>query len=243
MEKNERGNEVEGLFTEKASNWRKKYKSGGELRPRLERFLSGVQELLAPEKRILDFGCGTGDLAAELSKCGYEVCACDFSEAMIRNAAESESQANVKWNILPPDWDTLPYKDSSFDAIVASSVFEYLKDLEGTMRELSRVVSPGGFIIFTVPNIYNRTRKIEWYLRKVIQVPLISYLSSIHEKTNKFMKYIRLSVNRFSAEKWHEYLKCYGFVPLDTREASDEYWQSNKENALILMRFQRNDPS
>ena len=75
--------EVRIYFNHKAGSWRHKYYSTGKLRYRLERFTARVAELALRPGRILDLGCGTGDLAAAIHHMGYQVTACDIAEEMI----------------------------------------------------------------------------------------------------------------------------------------------------------------
>ena len=51
--------------------------------PRLYTFEKQLSGLLKPPAAVLDFGCGTGNIACHLSACGYAVSACDISPAMI----------------------------------------------------------------------------------------------------------------------------------------------------------------
>jgi demethylmenaquinone methyltransferase/2-methoxy-6-polyprenyl-1,4-benzoquinol methylase len=106
---------------------------------------------LAPGGAALDVCCGTGDLALELAgRVGPEgtVVGCDFSERMLdlaRAKASRRGAANVRFEWA--DALDLPYPDDSFDAATVGFGARNLADLDRGLRELARVVRPGGRLV------------------------------------------------------------------------------------------------
>ena len=106
---------------------------------------------LAPGDRALDVATGTGDLALELSRRvspGGEVVASDFSERMLeiaRAKAARGTQAALRFetaNAL-----ALPYADDEFDAATVGFGARNFSDLDQGLREMARVVRPGGRVV------------------------------------------------------------------------------------------------
>jgi len=98
---------------------------------------------IAPVYRVLDACCGTGDLAiAGLRLVGSTgaVIGVDFSERMLERARSKSSQ--VEW--VQGDALALPFADGSFDAATVGFGVRNLEDLEAGLRELRRVLRPGG---------------------------------------------------------------------------------------------------
>jgi demethylmenaquinone methyltransferase/2-methoxy-6-polyprenyl-1,4-benzoquinol methylase len=101
---------------------------------------------LAPGGRALDVATGTGDLAVELSRRvgpSGVVVGSDFSEGMLARAREKSS--SVRWeqaNAL-----ALPYGDGEFDAATVGFGARNFSDLERGLREMARVVRPGGRVV------------------------------------------------------------------------------------------------
>jgi demethylmenaquinone methyltransferase/2-methoxy-6-polyprenyl-1,4-benzoquinol methylase len=93
-----------------------------------------------PGDRVLDAACGTGDLALADRKAGGEVTGLDFSERMLERARRKSSQIN--W--LQGDVLALPFDDASFDAATIGFGIRNVDDLDAGLRELARVVRPGG---------------------------------------------------------------------------------------------------
>ena len=75
---------VESLFNDKAPAWSAKYAPDGPLFQRLRAFGDRLRALVAPPADVLDFGCGTGNLARYLSGEGYRVSACDVCRKYLK---------------------------------------------------------------------------------------------------------------------------------------------------------------
>lgn len=101
---------------------------------------------LLPGEKVLDIGCGPGFMAQELLPIvgpAGKVSAIDVNEGAIALArARCAAHSNVEFQSA--DATALPYLGSSFDAVVSTQVYEYVRDLTAALRELYRVLRPGG---------------------------------------------------------------------------------------------------
>ena len=98
--------------------------------------------------RILDAGCGSGPLIADLEQRGASVAGFDASPAMIELARErlgDEADLEVADLTVP-----LPYDDEAFDDALAVLVLHYLQDWSQPLSELRRVLKPGGRLVVVV---------------------------------------------------------------------------------------------
>jgi demethylmenaquinone methyltransferase/2-methoxy-6-polyprenyl-1,4-benzoquinol methylase len=145
---------------------------------------------VGPGTRALDVATGTGDLALALARRGGEVVGSDFSEGMLERA-RAKSTA-VRWeqgNAL-----ALSYPDSSFDAATVGFGARNFSSLEDGLREMVRVVRPGGRVV--VLEITTPTRPplsvffSLWFDRIV---PLLGRLSG----EDQAYSYLPSSVKRF----------------------------------------------
>lgn len=104
--------------------------------------------LMRPECRVLDICCGTGDLTAALLKlrpeAGEPVLGLDFSQEMLDRARRKYQHPNVRW--LQGDAMQLPFPDASLDLVTAAFGFRNLPNYAGGLREIHRVLRPGGQI-------------------------------------------------------------------------------------------------
>jgi len=109
--------------------------------------------VLSPGDRALDVATGTGDLALELAQRvspGGEVVATDFSERMLELARAKASARSVQGAgivIRPANALDLPFDDDEFDAATVGFGARNFSDLELGLREMARVVRPGGRVV------------------------------------------------------------------------------------------------
>jgi demethylmenaquinone methyltransferase/2-methoxy-6-polyprenyl-1,4-benzoquinol methylase len=99
-----------------------------------------VAAVVRPGDRVLDAACGTGDLALAAKRAGGDVVGLDFSPAMLERARRKD--AAIEW--VQGDALALPFADASFDAATVGFGVRNLDDLAGGLRELRRVLRPGG---------------------------------------------------------------------------------------------------
>jgi len=97
--------------------------------------------LEAAPRRVLEVGCGAGELAARLTEKVDVVVALDQSPRMVALTAARGVDARVA------DVQELPFPDASFDAVLAAWMLYHVPDLERGLRELARVVRPGGRLV------------------------------------------------------------------------------------------------
>ncbi|HEY7149589.1 MAG TPA: bifunctional demethylmenaquinone methyltransferase/2-methoxy-6-polyprenyl-1,4-benzoquinol methylase UbiE [Gaiellaceae bacterium] len=99
-----------------------------------------VEAVVRPGDKVLDSCCGTGDLAVAVAAAGGEVTGVDFSRPMLERARRKAPE--LEW--LEGDALALPFADGSFDAATVGFGVRNLADLESGLRELRRVLRPGG---------------------------------------------------------------------------------------------------
>ncbi|MEU6713277.1 class I SAM-dependent methyltransferase [Nonomuraea sp. NPDC046802] len=95
--------------------------------------------------RLLDVGCGTGVVTAAALALGAEVTAVDADPGMLELIARRHPYARVRQATLPE----LPFEDEQFDAIAGNFIINHVSDTAGALKELHRVLRPGGAIALT----------------------------------------------------------------------------------------------
>jgi demethylmenaquinone methyltransferase/2-methoxy-6-polyprenyl-1,4-benzoquinol methylase len=95
--------------------------------------------------RVLDLAAGTGVSTVELRRGGVEAVACDFSLGMLRAGRASKKRRGVPF--VAGDATRLPFRDGTFDAAVISFGLRNVSDVPLGLREMARVVRPGGRLV------------------------------------------------------------------------------------------------
>jgi SAM-dependent methyltransferase len=98
-----------------------------------------------PGSRILDFGCGAGALVDAGMAAGLPVCGADTFYA----GAEARPRGGAVYEILD---GVLPFADASFGLVVNNQVMEHVEDLDAVLREIHRVLAPGGQVLSVFPS-------------------------------------------------------------------------------------------
>ncbi len=136
-----------------------------------------------PGQRILDVATGTGLVAFELAeRGGCNVVGLDQSEAMLAGATsrlDQLPQLAGRVSFVRAEAERLPFDDAEFDALTFTYLLRYVDDPEATMRELARVVRPGGrigMVEFGVPSIASLRAMWRAYTR--VGLPLLGRLDS-----------------------------------------------------------------
>ena len=120
-------------------------------RRRLEDRLAQYLPLQGAGLRLLDVGCGTGHHMQALARRGFAVAGVDGSEAMLEHARAN----NPGVELHLADVDRLPFSDASFDYVLCIEVLRYLRDPGPCVREMARVVRPGGMVLVTATPLLN----------------------------------------------------------------------------------------
>ncbi|HUE43024.1 MAG TPA: bifunctional demethylmenaquinone methyltransferase/2-methoxy-6-polyprenyl-1,4-benzoquinol methylase UbiE [Candidatus Sulfotelmatobacter sp.] len=156
--------------------------------------------LLRDDARVLDLCCGTGDLAFSLRRAPgtrARIIGADFSHAMLVRARAKSSTAD-SIGVLPvfeADALRMPFADASFDLVTTAFGFRNLANYEAGLREIFRVLRPGGTVAileFTEPPAGWMGDLYRWYFRNVL--PRIgAFLSG----DRAAYSYLPASVSRF----------------------------------------------
>jgi demethylmenaquinone methyltransferase/2-methoxy-6-polyprenyl-1,4-benzoquinol methylase len=135
------------------------------------------------DARVLDVATGTGMVAAALvRRSGAHVTALDQSADMLSSLRARLARDPLLAASIEPrlgEAEALPFLDASFDALTFTYLLRYVDDPAATMRELGRVVKPGGFVgmvEFGVP--LRRVLRALWRLHTRVGLPLLGRLIS-----------------------------------------------------------------
>jgi ubiquinone/menaquinone biosynthesis C-methylase UbiE len=173
--------QVDELFTKTVEDWARFYSdpkpatlSAQNLVSRRRFALEMIESRVPPGSNVLDIGCGTGHLAGELMHRGYMAWGVDLSEAMVKYAREHYSRDRFRVG----DIEQIPFPDNTFDAVMCLGVMEYLDKDEPALREMWRVLKPGGRAVITTPSMVCPFFHMDMAFRnvRVVAQPLVRFL-------------------------------------------------------------------
>lgn len=164
---------------------------------------------------ILDVATGTGDLAIALAKKNpqAEITGFDLSQGMLEHGRKKIKDKNLDHQIqmIQGDAENMPFEDNSFDAITVAFGIRNFENLENGLREIHRVLKPGGsFVIleFSQPESFPMKQLYFFYFKNIL--PIIGRTFS---KDHRAYTYLPESVQAFPyGEKLNEILKSVNFL-------------------------------
>jgi len=146
--------------------WSQIYKNEGKSYKYYDLFtphenLKEVETVFKKEKvkNILDLGCGVGRNLVYLSKKGFEMFGLDLSKEGINQLKKILNKEKLKADLITADvYQKLPYKDNYFDSIISVQVLQHSneKNIIKAIKEIERVLKPGGIIFITLCGRYSK---------------------------------------------------------------------------------------
>jgi SAM-dependent methyltransferase len=126
-----------------------------------------------PGATILDAGCGTGVHSVRVARAGHRVKAVDISAVALNDARRRAAECGLASRI---DFErgnitALPYEDATFDAIFSWGVIVHVRDVDAALRELVRVLKPGGRVGIELSNMRSLDCMLESAARALLRRP------------------------------------------------------------------------
>lgn len=144
---------------------------------------------VVPGQRVLDLGCGPADGVSWLLERGVQAQGLDYSQGMLSSAAREPA---LRGRLVRGDAGRLPFREAAFDKLVCTNSFHHYPDGPAALREMRRVLKPGGLLVLVDP------RADHPFGRLAIDVVenVVFGLKEVHIHT---------------AEAWHGMLRQAGF--------------------------------
>lgn len=159
-----RADDAVGFHDQNAAEFEQKYANSPDFRERVATWRPLLDRYVPPGATVIDAGCGPGGVALYLAERGHTVTGIDGAPAMVARCTEKAAasglagRAQFRLGTLPAALDDI---SAPVDAVVMSSVLEYLPDLDATMDAVFRRLKPGGLWFVSVPNASSLYRKVE----------------------------------------------------------------------------------
>jgi ubiquinone/menaquinone biosynthesis C-methylase UbiE len=144
------------------------------------------------EKKLLDLGCGAGENSVYFAKLGAECIASDYSPGMVEVAVKLAEANGVKVEGMVMNAMALDFPDNTFDIVYVANLLHHLPDPELAIKEMHRVLKPGGKACFWEPlrhnPVINVYRRMATAVRTEDEMPLhiniVNYVRSLYGETH-----------------------------------------------------------
>lgn len=115
-----------------------------------------VRRVATASTRIVDLGCGAGPVLCALREAGLRCAGIDCAPDMLAAARARLREAGIDdADIHEGDCRATPFADESFDLVVCLGVIAYVEDYEPLLREIDRILAPGGTVLISCRNAWN----------------------------------------------------------------------------------------
>ncbi len=148
---------------------------------RVRFIVSMLEKHVKPKSKILDIGCGNGNISRALGSLGYQVTGIDFSEKAIAYAKSKNVFDNVQFAVKSAEE---VQASENYDAIICSEVLEHLSKPELLTAAIAGILKPGGLLIATVPNGWGPrealvTQPVQWLNRTAAKKVIAGFKSML----------------------------------------------------------------
>ncbi len=138
-------------------------------------------------KKVLDVATGAGIFLVEFAKMGADAIGIDITSYAIKHASRNLALRGLKAEVIKMDAQELSFSDNTFDYVHAWGCVMHMPDTEKAIREIYRVLKPGGTALIYV---YNRNSWTFWFnfifLRGVLLGKLLTYKFNINKLTTRY---------------------------------------------------------
>ncbi|TVP86818.1 MAG: methyltransferase domain-containing protein [Alkalicoccus sp.] len=156
---------------------------------------------------LLDVGCGTGRMLIRKSDSSQKAVGIDISAGMIQVAEELAARQNKNVDFLQGDAESMPFEDQVFDTVMCTCVLFLMPDPSRMVREIFRVLRPGGHLALLNPAPHLTEAKAEKAAQTLSpkERPMLIQWGKVAEKRH-----------RFSQKAMKELLQKEGFQKVDS---------------------------
>jgi 2-polyprenyl-3-methyl-5-hydroxy-6-metoxy-1,4-benzoquinol methylase len=190
---------------------------------RLDFIVDSIKSLNKPDAKILDIGCGNGNISLALGSLGFNVTGVDIDPSSIEKARRLNKFPNVKFDVL--DANAFDVTDE-FDAIVCSEVLEHLEDPSDLVQSIFQILKKEGVLVATVPNGWGPrevfiTKPMQWLHKNKIDgamlkfKKILGYSNHTQQSSNPDLTHVQF----FSAGKFRSILEDSGFKQIKWNNA------------------------
>lgn len=174
---------------------------------------------LARDKAVLDIACGEGYGARMLADTAKSVAGVDISKESVELA--TARYPHPRLSFMQGDAVSIPLADASVDLVISFETIEHLADHDGMLREIKRVLRPGGLLLISSPDKYQYS-------------DLPGFVNQYHVKELYRDEFIELLRERFKHTRTLGQRMVFGSLTAAEDEGSFLSWRKNEPNSRTV---------
>lgn len=215
----ERIDKVEDYFDTHAQSWSDLYSRAEKvndlvLRDRKNVAVDNLDRLLEPGSKLLDAGCGAGLCSLDLMQRGHRIHGVDVAQKMLDICADTFAKQGLppeRYELSRRDMRASGFADGEFDGVAALGFLQYQSDEVGVLRELHRILRPGGVLVLSGPTKSRISNYfgLAQFLRRM-RDKSAGTLPPGHEVLHE------ISTHYYTTRRLRQLMRESGFEPLDT---------------------------
>jgi len=181
--------------------------------------------------KVLEVGCGRGNLTFTISQYAHVV-TFDISRGCLNYAKELGNLEGAF--CFQGDVRSIPFEDSTFDTVVATEVLEHLPDLDTAMKEITRVLKPGGIVVASVPNMVMDLHPFELLIHMRNQDSR-RHLFRLLRRQESASSNLGIYDRPFLPKQFRKLLESYGFEVLKHKTSMLYFWRLPYQQVILFM--------
>lgn len=173
--------------------------------------------------RVLEVGCGLGTDGAQFAGAGADYTGVDLTDAAIELAQKRFELFNLRGNFQTADAENLNFADNSFDLVYSHGVLHHTPDTERAIREIHRVLRPGGRAVVMLYHRDSYNYRVNISLLRRAGAQLLRWepgVSLVHRLTGESLESLRQHAAQLRNDQ-HSYLKSEEFLSQNTDGAGN----------------------
>ena len=183
-----------------------------DLRYCQEEFEDTLTAAIQPQSRWLDLGCGHSVLPPWRSDAERQLTARPRQVVGLDRDMSSLRRHETISALVRGDISRLPFRDESFSLVTCNMVFEHLEQPEAQLREIRRVLAPGGELVFLTPNTVGYTTLLARLIPEFLKDSIIRFIEG-RESHHVFPTFYRIN----SPRQIEQSVRESGLVPKEIR--------------------------
>jgi ubiquinone/menaquinone biosynthesis C-methylase UbiE len=209
--------EIKEKWNESSESYDSHHGHGIKTEEEREAWIKALTKVLPQGRsKLLDVGCGTGEMSLLLAELGYDVIGVDLSDKMLQKARSKAKKSKLKIRFVQGDAERLDFGDDSFEVVINRHLLWTLSKPEAALQEWKRILVNGGKVI-VIDGLWN-DGSLNHRLRRLLADASVLFMERRNPRRggySKEMKSVLPHLHGMSEERARDYFGAADLQELD----------------------------